>query len=217
VSGVKAAGDLHPALFQRKPVPVYTRDMPEISHVRLAVPEQASLNRILREGGAQAFPQWLYAEPGPEARILWWGLRGALDLVAAPDDARQGLFPRPVDDWTDPPRAVILATGDSERAMGDLEPLIGSDWHDAGADAVLGGACRRMTLGRGELVLVQPTGDGYAAACLAGYGEGPIGVALDGPNAAGRLVSRNPVSDGPAVWARLGRGNAPYFLFLPAQ
>ena len=38
--------------------------MTEISHVRLMVPEQATLNRILREGGAQQFPQWLYAEPG---------------------------------------------------------------------------------------------------------------------------------------------------------
>ena len=33
--------------------------MTEISHVRLMVPEQATLNRILREGGAQSFPQWL--------------------------------------------------------------------------------------------------------------------------------------------------------------
>ena len=40
--------------------------MPEISHVRIAVPEQGVLNRILREGGAQLFPQWLYAEPGAE-------------------------------------------------------------------------------------------------------------------------------------------------------
>ena len=31
--------------------------MAEISHVRIAVPEQASLNRILREGGSQLFPQ----------------------------------------------------------------------------------------------------------------------------------------------------------------
>ena len=32
------------------------------------MPEQATLNRILREGGAQMFPQWLYAEPEPEAQ-----------------------------------------------------------------------------------------------------------------------------------------------------
>lgn len=191
--------------------------MPEISHVRLAVPEQAPLNRGLREGGAQSFPQWLYAEPGPEARILWWGLRDPLDLVAPTDDARRGLFPRPVDDWTDPPRAVILATADAGRAASNLEPIIGSDWHDAGEDAVLGGACRRMTLGRGELVLVEPTSDGYAAACLARHGEGPIGVALDGTSLAGRPVSDNPVTDGPAVWMRLGPGTAPYLLFLPGR
>jgi hypothetical protein len=191
--------------------------MPEISHVRLAVPEQASLSRVLREGGAQAFPQWLYAEPGPEARIVWWGLRDPLDLVTPPDDARRGLFPRPVDDWTDPPRAVILATEDTARAASDLEPLIGSEWHDAGEDAVLGGTCRRMTLGRGELLLVEPTGEGYVAMCLASHGEGPIGVAIDGTSLAGRPVSTNPVSDGPAVWMHLGPGSAPYFLFLPAR
>jgi hypothetical protein len=190
--------------------------MPEISHVRLVVPEQASLNRVLREGGAQTFPQWLYAEPGPEARILWWGLRGALEPVAPPDDARRGLLPRPVDDWTDPPRAVLLATADAARAMADLEPLIGSDWHESGEDAVLAATCRRMELGRGQLVLAEPTTDGYVAACLADHGEGPIGVALDGTAVAGRSVSDNPVSDGPAVWMRLGPGTAPYLLFLPA-
>ena len=61
--------------------------MPEISHVRIAVPEQGILNRILREGGAQLFPQWLYAEPGAEPRILWWGIRGAL---ATPDAEEAG-------------------------------------------------------------------------------------------------------------------------------
>ncbi len=61
--------------------------MPEISRIHLAVPEQATLNRILREGGAQAFPQWLYAEPGDEPRILWWGVRGAqTQLLDVPDD-----------------------------------------------------------------------------------------------------------------------------------
>ena len=44
--------------------------MPEISHVRIAVPDQGTLSRILREGGTTMFPQWLYAEPGDEARIL---------------------------------------------------------------------------------------------------------------------------------------------------
>ena len=47
--------------------------MPEISQVRMMVPDQGTLSRILREGGAQQFPQWLYAEPGDEARIVSWG------------------------------------------------------------------------------------------------------------------------------------------------
>ena len=191
--------------------------MPEISHVRMSVPEQAPLNRVLREGGAQSFPQWLYAEPGPELRILWWGLRGAIEPVAAPDDSRAGLFPRPVDDWTDAPRAMVLATADAERAAADLAPLIGSGWHDAGADEVLGATCRRMSLGRGVLVLAEPAGDGYVADCLAAAGEGPIAVALDGTTSMGHGVTRNPVTDGPASWVRLGPGPAPYFLFLPAR
>src|SRR5688572_1925202 len=133
--------------------------MPEISHVRLQVPEQAGLNRVLREGGAQSFPQWLYAEPGPDLRILWWGLRGGLEPVRAPEDERAGLFPRPVDDWTEAPRAVVLATASNERAAADLEPLIGADWHEMGVDDVLVATCRRMALGRGELVLAEPAGE----------------------------------------------------------
>jgi hypothetical protein len=192
--------------------------MPEISHVRLQVPEQAILSRHLREGGAQSFPQWLYAEPGPAARVLWWGLRGVLAGAGpSPDNARAGLFPRPVDDWTDPPRALVLATVDAERAATDLEPLIGSDWHESGEDAVLGATCRRMTLGRGQLVLAEPAGEGYAAACLEAFGEGPIAVALDGTSTAGRPVTDNPVSDGPAVWVQLGPATAPMLLFLPAR
>lgn len=191
--------------------------MPEISHVRMSVPEQAPLNRVLREGGAQSFPQWLYAEPGPELRILWWGLRGANELVDVPDDARAGLFPRPVDDWTDAPRAMVLATADADRAVSDLQPLIGAAWHDAGADEVLGATCRRISLGRGFLVLAEPAGEGYAAECLAAAGEGPIAVALDGTTSMGHAVTRNPVTDGPATWVRLGPATAPYFLFLPAR
>lgn len=193
--------------------------MPEVSHVRLQVPEQATLNRILREGGAQSFPQWLYAEPGPEARFLWWGVRDArigADIPPA-DDPRFPLFPRLVDDWTDPPRALFLATADVERAVKDLEPLIGPRWHPAGDDAVLGATCQRKRLGRGDLLLAEPTGDGYAAQCLARFGEGPFAVALDGTSAGGRQVSTNPVSGGPAVWVRLGPATtAPSVLFLPA-
>jgi len=193
--------------------------MPEISHVRIAVREQGPLNRILREGGAQLFPQWLYAEPGPEPRILWWGLRGApVQMLEVPEDAaRAGLFPRPVDDWTEAPRALILATLDAERAATDLEPALGTAWHEAGEDSVLGAACRRMELGRSVLVLAQPSTEGYVAGCLARWGEGPVAMALDGSSAAGRAAAHNPVTDGAATWVRIGPGPAPYLLFLPPR
>ena len=97
--------------------------MPEISHVRIAVPDQGVLNRILREGGAQLFPQWLYAEPGSEPRILWWGIRGALATPDAEEaGASPGLFPRQVDDWTEAPRGLILATVDALTSL--IEPLM---------------------------------------------------------------------------------------------
>ena len=194
--------------------------MPEISHVRIAVPEQGTLNRILREGGAQSFPQWLYAEPGDEARILWWGVRSApiqvLEIPAA-DDPRAGLFPRPVDDWTEAPRGLVLATVDADRAVSDLEPAFGVGWHDVGEDAVLGARCRRLQLGRSDLVLAEPSTEGYAAACLARFGEGPIAMALDGTAASGRAVTTNPVSGGPATYVRLGPATAPTLIFLPAR
>jgi hypothetical protein len=194
--------------------------MPEISHVRIAVPEQGTLNRILREGGAQSFPQWLYAEPGDEAQVLWWGVRSAptqvLDVPAS-DDPRAGLFPRPVDDWTEAPRGVVLATVDADRAAADLEPALGSAWHEVGDDAILGARCRRLTLGRSELVLAEPSTEGYAAACLARFGEGPIAVALDGTTAAGRPATTNPVSGGPATYVRIGPATAPTLIFLPAR
>jgi hypothetical protein len=193
--------------------------MPEISHVRVAVTDQATLNRVLREGGAQSFPQWLYAEPGDEARILWWGVRSAptqmLD-VPSEDDARHGLFPRPIDDWTEAPRGLVLAAVDAERAAADLMAL-GSNWHDTGDDAILGARCRRLTLGRSELVLAEPTTEGYAAACLARFGEGPIAVVLDGTTAAGRAARTNPVTMTPATYVRIGPGTAPTLIFLPAS
>ena len=193
--------------------------MAEVSHVRMAVPEQGPLNRILREGGAQSFPQWLYAEPGDESRILWWGLRGApVQMLDVPDDAaRAGLFPRAVDDWTEAPRGLVLATLDADRAAGELAPALGNLWRDAGADDVLAARCRRMTLGRGELVLAEPSGEGYVAACLARWGEGPVALALDGRAESGRAVTDNPITDGPATWVRIGPRTAPYLLFLPAR
>lgn len=193
--------------------------MAEISHVRIAVPEQATLNRILREGGAQSFPQWLYAEPGDESRVLWWGLQGAsVQMLDVPDDeARKGLFPRAVDDWTQAPRALILATLDLARAERDLAPALGDTWRDAGDDAVLGARCRRMVIGRGVLVLAEPSTEGYAAACLARWGEGPVAMALDGTSDAGREVTANPVTDGPGTWVRIGPKTAPFLLFLSAR
>jgi hypothetical protein len=194
--------------------------VPEISHVRIAVPDQGTLGRILREGGTTMFPQWLYAEPGDEARILWWGVRSApvqaLDLPP-PDDPRFGLFPRPIDDWTEAPRAVVLATVDVERAEADLEPALGSAWHDAGEDAILGGRCRRLSLGRSDLILAEPTTEGYTAACLARFGEGPIAVALDGTTGSGRIAHTNPVTSGPATYVRIGPATAPTLIVLPAR
>jgi hypothetical protein len=193
--------------------------MPEVSHVRIAARDQATLNRVLREGGAQSFPQWLYAEPADEDRIMWWGVRSAptqfLDVPDA-DDARYGLFPRAVDDWTESPRGLVLATVDADRAAADLAPALGDNWHDAGTDELLGARCRRMTLGRGELVLAEPSEEGYAAACLARFGEGPIAVALDGTTAFGRPATRNPVNGGRATYARIGPRPAPILIFLPA-
>ena len=194
--------------------------MPEISHVRIGVPEQATLNRILREGGAQSFPQWLYAEPAEEPRIAWWGVRSApVQLLELPelDDPRRGLFPRPVDDWTEAPRGLVLATVDADRAQEDLAPALGDAWHDAGLDEVLGARCRRMTLGRSELVLAEPSTEGYVAACLARFGEGPIAVALDGTTSFGHVARENPVSGGPATYVRIGTSTAPTLMFLPAR
>jgi hypothetical protein len=193
--------------------------MAEISHVRIAVPDQGALNRILREGGAQLFPQWLYAEPAPEARIVWWGARGATtDALDVPDDpARVALFPRPIDDWSEAPRGLVLATVDTARAIDDLAPAFGSTWHDAGSDAILGATCRRMALGRSVLVLAEPATEGYVAACLARHGEGPVAVALDGTSVAGQRTSTNPVTGGRATYVRLGPKTAPTLIFLPAS
>ncbi|MGH2418630.1 MAG: hypothetical protein ACRDFY_09885, partial [Candidatus Limnocylindria bacterium] len=196
------------------------RLMPEVSHVRIAVPEQGMLNRILREGGTTMFPQWLYAEPGDEARVLWWGVRSApvqlLDIPAA-DDARFGLFPRSIDDWTEAPRGLVLATVDAERARSDLGPALSGTWHEVGEDELLGARCSRMTLDRSELVLAEPTTEGYTAACLSRFGEGPIAVALDGTTAVGRPARANPVSSGPATYVRIGPGTSPTLIFLPAR
>ncbi len=194
--------------------------MPEISHVRIQVPEQGPLNRILREGGAQLFPQWLYAEPGEDSRIVWWGIRDApTQMLDVPDasDARHGLFPRAVDDWTEAPRGLVLATVDAERAAADLAPALGDAWTDATPDDLLGATCRRMALGRSTLILAEPSTEGYAAACLARFGEGPIAMVLDGTTSAGRASATNPVTGSPSTYVRIGPGTAPTLIFLPAR
>lgn len=192
--------------------------MAEVSHVCIAVPEQADLNRILREGGAQSFPQWLSAEPAEQGRIVWWGIRDApVELLEVPDDpARRNLFPRPIDDWIDGPRGLVLATVDLERAADDLAPVLGGAWHDAGEDQTLVARCRRMRVGRGMLVLAEPAGEGYLAACLARFGEGPVAVALDGTTGVGRPAAWNPVSLGGATYLRIGPSTAPTLIFLAA-
>lgn len=191
--------------------------MPEISQVRIAAPDLGELSRILREGGATLFPQWLSAEPANEARILWWGIRGApTELLDVPDDpARKNLFPRPFDDWTDGPRGLVLATLDLDRAIRDLAPALGDAWHDAGEDPILAARCRRMTVGRGVLVVAEPGGEGYLAACLARFGEGPVAIALDGSTAAGRQALSNPISRQHATYVRIGPRTAPTLIFLP--
>ncbi|MGH2463688.1 MAG: hypothetical protein ACRDFZ_08730 [Candidatus Limnocylindria bacterium] len=195
--------------------------MTEISHIHLLVSDLTGLNRIFREGGAQLFPQWLSTDYGDEPRMAWWGMRGVLTETLEPpeDPARRALWPRPFDDWTEPPRGLILATVDADRAAADLAAVIRAEdgWWDTGEDAELGAKCRRVTLGRSVLVLAEPATEGYAAACLARFGEGPIAVALDGTTNVGRTVLTNPVSDGPATYVRLGPGTAPTLIFLPAS
>ncbi len=175
------------------------------------------LSRILREGGTTLFPQWLSAEPADEARILWWGIRGAAtELLEVPaDPARRNLFPRPFDDWTDGPRGLVLATVDLERAALDLAPALGNAWRNTGDDAILHARCRRLLVGRGVLVLAEPAGEGYLAACLARFGEGPVAIALDGSTAAGRPATSNPVTLGHATYVRIGARTAPTLIFLP--
>ncbi len=114
---------------------------------------------------------------------------------------------------------MILATVDAERAATDLAPVIGesAEWWETGEDPLLKATCRRTTLGRSVLVLAEPSGEGYIAACLARFGEGPVAVVLDGTTKVGRPVEANPVSDGPARYVRLGEPDAPTLIFLPAS
>lgn len=189
--------------------------MAEISHVRLGVRDQAALQRILREGGAQSFPQWLYAELAEEASIRWWGVRGA---VGDPDRPGEGalsrLIPHSVDDWTDPPRGLVLATAEADRAAATLEGILPLDWQGDEEDPALAARCRRARIGRSILVIAEPSGDGYLSACLARFGEGPVAAALDGRASSGHHVERNPINLGPASYVRVGDATSPTLIFL---
>lgn len=194
--------------------------MAEISHVRMGTPEQDTLSRLLREAGTTMFPQWLYAEPADEAEILWWGIRGApTQLLQRIDDpARRRLLPRPIDDWSEPPRGLVLATADARRAAGELAPVLGEDWHAAGEDPLIGARCYRIAVGHAFVVLAEPIAEGYTATCLSRFGEGPVAIALDGENATGRASRWNPVSLGPAVYVRVGEAiRSPMLIFLQSH
>ena len=80
---------------------------------------------------------------------------------------------------------------------------------------MLGAECWRLVLGRSVLILAEPLTEGYVAACLARFGEGPIAVALDGAPGVGRPALRNPISDGAATYERIGPKTAPTVVFLP--
>jgi hypothetical protein len=112
---------------------------------------------------------------------------------------------------------VILATVDAQRAAKSLDPILGDGWHATGRDDLLGADCWRQVLGRSTLVLAEPLTEGYVAACLARFGEGPIAVALDGAPATGRPALANPISDGTATYVRIGPKTAPTLIFLPPR
>ncbi len=75
----------------------------------------------------------------------------------------------------------------------DLEPALANKWLDVADDALLGAKCRRLVLGRSVLVLAEPITEGFVAACLARFGEGPVAVAIDGTTIRG---PRGPVEPG---------------------
>ena len=66
------------------------------------------------------------------------------------------------------------------------------------------------------LVLAEPTAEGYAAACLARFGEGPIAVALDGecPRRPRRAHQPGERRAGRGVF-QLGPVDGPTLIFLP--
>jgi hypothetical protein len=163
----------------------------------LGLGPDAGLGPILRRAGLPIAPAWLRSEPSTELQWLRWET-----------SPRSGAGPD----------GVVLATMDSDRMAADLAPLLGDAWREIGDDALLGTRCRRTRLGDGVLVLAEPLTEGYAAACLARFGEGPIAVAVGATTAPreGRQVSVNPVNDGMATYLRLGSGTAPMLILLQA-
>ena len=75
----------------------------------------------------------------------------------------------------------------------------------------------KMGLEHPEVVHFEPLTEGYVAACLARFSEGPIAVALDGAPATGRPALRNPISDGMATYVRIAPKTAPTLIFLPPR
>ncbi len=192
--------------------------MPEISQVRLTVPVETTLQHLMREGGAIGWPGWLSVETGTQPRIAWWGVSGlGADLPDRLEALPSNLFPRLHSAGSASPRGLVLGTVDADRAASDLARLLGTAWDEAADDPVLGARCRVAQLGAGRLVLAEPSTEGYLAACLARFGEGPVAIAIDGSVDEGQLAATNPVNGGPASWVRLGRGTAPYLLFVAAS
>ena len=111
--------------------------------------------------------------------------------------------------------AVVANVGhfDNEIDMAGLESLAGAEKVEIKPQVHEW----RLPTGRSVLVLAQPTGDGFVAACLERFGEGPVAVVLDGTTSGGRPARANPVSDGPATYVRIGPRPAPYLIFLPAR
>jgi len=162
--------------------------------VTLGIAPDTDLLALLARAGLTEAPPWLRRAASPEPRWVSW---------ETADGAGDG------------PAGVVLATVDADRMESDLAELVDDGWEDAGEDAVLGTRCRRSRGSGGVFVLAEPTTEGYAAACLARFGEGPIAVALRSAAVGdGKRVLRNPVDDGPAAYVRLGPRTGPTLILL---
>jgi len=163
----------------------------------------------MRRAGLAARPEWLIVESGHGPRIGWWSVTRTAGHDA-PDAG--GLAPRLADGRGPGPRGVILASVDLERAARELLDLVDGSWEAIPDDPVLGARCLSGKIGAGRLILVEPLTEGYAAAYLARWSEGPIGVAVDTDGLPDKVVPANPISDGPAGWVRVGGPSGPWLL-----